>query len=282
MDTCANDYLYNGAQACCQSSSTSQCQIASLQPTTCNPSYFLPQACQVCPTLCSTQADLCTASSQTGSCQEECGPATVFTTDISECLSCDPSCAECSQPFSPTACLSCQVGYVNVQAQCAQCHYHCRTCAGTTTQCTSCFQNSSMPILSQGDCIQDCGSSAYWNSDLQTCMDCPSTCLQCASSSTTQCTQCLPAFYLTGSAQGACNSCPSTCKTCQANLCYLCSSPTLVLSQNVCGPSCPTNYLPVLRPWLQHRECVRCHSSCLSCSGLPSNCTACPSSGQFL
>lgn len=183
--------------------------------TTCNIAYFNSKSCQVCPKLCSLPSsfsNLCTtSSSQVTNCEEQCPTKTVFFPQIGECLACDPSCTSCSQPMESIYCQDCAHGYVKEGGKCAKCNIECETCSTNSTKCTSCSPLSSKPLLASGRCIQNCGSSKYWDFSQSRCLNCSSTCSECLSASTTQCSKCIQSYYLSGVGTGSCVPCGSTC-----------------------------------------------------------------------
>ena len=107
---------------CCDSLGNT-CQNSVMLPTICNPSYFIEGACQACPTFCSISAQLTQmcASGSFDQCQKKCSTGTIYSTDLQQCLACDPSCQDCSQPFDSQYCTNCVDGYVFLQGLCNRC-----------------------------------------------------------------------------------------------------------------------------------------------------------------
>jgi hypothetical protein len=123
VDSCIDDQMYQ-TEYCCQSLTNSTCQIHGLLPTLCNPAYYIDAACQSCPNFCSLtgiQASICTTSSQSTNCNKSCDPGTVYSSDVSQCLTCDSSCQFCSQPFDSQYCTTCKDGYTWLQGICNRC-----------------------------------------------------------------------------------------------------------------------------------------------------------------
>jgi hypothetical protein len=91
VNSCVEEQMYK-TEYCCSSLSSSSCQIHGLLPTFCNPAYYIDGACQSCPNFCSLtgiQASICTTSSQNVNCNKSCDPGTVYTSNVSQCLTCD-------------------------------------------------------------------------------------------------------------------------------------------------------------------------------------------------
>jgi hypothetical protein len=67
--------------------------------------------------------------------------------------------------------------YESTEASCSLCKEPCKGCFGTEANCTSCFQESSIPNLFINQCIDEC--PAGYVSILGICMKCRSPCALC-------------------------------------------------------------------------------------------------------
>ena len=102
--------------------------------------------------------------------------STVFYPQIGECLACDTSCSQCSQPMDSIYCLSCASGYIKEGGKCVKCNIECETCQGNSTQCSSCSALGPRPLLASGRCIENCGPMRYWDFSMSRCQNCSSIC----------------------------------------------------------------------------------------------------------
>jgi proprotein convertase subtilisin/kexin type 5 len=73
------------------------------------------------------------------------------------------------------------------QKTCGVCDKPCSTCFGEPTKCTSCDQNSSLPLLYGSVCVASCPITA--TNVAGVCEDCKTPCKTCSGSSTI-CTSC--------------------------------------------------------------------------------------------
>jgi hypothetical protein len=141
------------------------------------------------------------------------------------------------------------------------------------------------------------------------CQTCPTNCLQCAFSASTQsaqCTTCVSQFYLyngvcytncppsTYIQSNSCVNCSSQCATCSsASVCLTCKYP-YVLSQNQCLSSCPAGSQPLNQICYSSPTCTQylyksiCYSVCPIgtyastnvCLNCPSFCATCTSNNN--
>jgi hypothetical protein len=149
---------------CCDSLPNPSCQLKGLAPSFCNSGYLIEGTCQACPTFCSLEGRLtetCSSNNGQNNCVEGCGPGTIYWAEVGECLSCDISCSECSQPFDGQYCTKCKEGYTWIAGKCNRCAPECATCSITVTTCDSCPSNGSKPLLVNGKCLPDCGAANY-------------------------------------------------------------------------------------------------------------------------
>lgn len=163
------------------------------------------------------------------------------------CLTCDSNsgttCLSCVLGFlSNRVCVtSCPVGQYGANATCRNCSTACLVCRPEEDLviCTKC--NGTMAYyLKQTACVMDCGAGFY--SYLDT-INTEGLCLPCRPS----CSNCLNAeFY---------------CLTCPTGIPYL--------YMNRCYDAAPTGF------YLDGNNITPCNSSCASCQGMGTNCTAC-------
>ena len=177
---------------------------------------------------------------------------------------------------------SCPDGYYtdNSLNRCLDCHYPCKTCSASNTNCTSCSRG----ILHNNQCVNDCPLTYYANylqNQNVTCQACQPNCINCQS--LTSCISCTNSTYLyegscgstcpsgfyADSTNNSCSACIPPCKTCSSNSsCLTCTSG--YLDNNACTLSCnSSSYInsefkctPCVLP------CLSCYSetTCLSCS----------------
>lgn len=93
------------------------------------------------------------------------------------------------------------------------CHPTCRSCRGPSLdECTSCF--APLVLLRGGRCLYtSCQSrGSYFDSELERCLPCAATCVECQDGSTGSCTICPPKlFLLTPSPVHVAGECVPTC-----------------------------------------------------------------------
>jgi len=189
---------------------------------------------------------------------------------ISNCQTCVPSlssssgfdCQTCSPSFYPMPLLS------TTATSCEPCNPICATCDNSAT-CLTC-------ILGFSDLDHD---------GICTCDNCPACQLlasNCAICTLTQCTTCLPGYYL--SAINQCTNCPISCATCTSpTSCDICAS-TFIPTVPAGGCTC-NNHLNffINSAGTQCIDCTTLFPHCLSCStnAGQTTCTSC-SSGYFV
>lgn len=170
------------------------------------------------------------------------------------------------------------------------CSSGCQSCTGPSLyQCTKCTSNQF--LTSYGACVSTCPNGTYANTVSQSCSPCPfscsacvsnlncsacianytltstyqcksnfnnctaANCQYCASNSQTQCSQCLPNYYLLNSSctiacptgtyaqNGQCTTCQTNCLACTPNGCTICNNSTFSYQGN-CITECPTGTFP--------------------------------------
>ena len=72
------------------------------------------------------------------------------------------------------------------------CESPCATCANTTSYCTSCNSPATLPILFEGQCVDDCPSGYFLNG--QKCYQCHGNCASCTNYKDTDCISCKENF----------------------------------------------------------------------------------------
>lgn len=120
-----------------------------------------------------------------------------------------------------------------------RCSAMCRTCVNSESWCTSCYENSSFPLLNAFNrrCVSECSSNEY--ADSGQCLQCSPNCLRCAKN-------------------------PRNCVSCVPN------SPQSFLSNSgVCVSTCLQNEVN------NGSHCLRCSANCRSCTGSADFCTSC-------
>ncbi|KCV68138.1 TKL protein kinase, partial [Fonticula alba] len=154
------------------------------------------------------------------------------------CYECHASCAECSLPGNPAACISCPAG-----------HY-----------------------LHQGACVAACPDG--FAPQGAHCVPCQAPCLKCPAGVET-CALC-PARHFIGPAGGpVCRPCDASCDRCtEAGACTTCRSNLVFLATesstpSLCGSTCaPGEYVGAGR-------CAACDGSCALCAQAADRCRVC-------
>ncbi|KCV68773.1 serine/threonine protein kinase [Fonticula alba] len=172
-----------------------------------------------------------------GTCVSTCPASTAPNATATACHACHASCATCTHPGSPIACLTCP-GATALQPD-------GRTCA---TDCPMGFR------LADGRCVP-----------------CDSGCIACSTPGT--CDQCDARRFDAG--DGSCSVCHSACLTCtSASACTACQPGLVFLSpdallDSLCTSTCDPGDFP------GPGRCHACHRSCALCSGAPDACEVC-------
>jgi hypothetical protein len=142
------------------------------------------------------------------------------------CISCNSNnCLFCSAPNQCAACLG---NFANVGGSCQVCLNPCKTCTLIGT-CATCMFPYSLNPNSNGQCYS-CSDPNCKNCNFpevsfcKTCVDgytasngvcvdlcVQDTCITCSSNNATQCTLCLPGYYIT-LADAQCMQCPNAPK----------------------------------------------------------------------
>lgn len=159
---------------------------------------------------------------------------------------------------------------------CIPCHPDCNGCTGHPQNCVGCNINTSYLDASLGisictpckspcvacQALTECTSCVpgYYLIGLA-CQKCDSSCLTCSGPSSNDCLSCFGTSNL--SPTGTCNGCSSTCSICNADICSGCMAGYFLYSGN-CLSSCPP------ATYAKASSCVLCDSTCAVC-----NATAC-------
>lgn len=187
---------------------------------------------------------------------------------------------------------------------CGQCDSSCLTCSGQYAEnCTSCSSTATLRYWLLSMCWSVCPGGYYSNDTINACVICPVE-LHCGNcsyynvSDSVKCSSCAYSYYLqvsTSTCSSACNSnqyankANNTCGSCDP-ACASCSGPA---SSNCL--SCPSGYLQTnltgsyclaacssVGYTQSGSSCLRCDSSCYTCTGTAINeCSSCPN-GTFL
>ncbi|EWS76002.1 zinc finger lsd1 subclass family protein (macronuclear) [Tetrahymena thermophila SB210] len=257
------------------SNSQKQCQECP------NEGYFVKdKECVKCHDTClkchsqdSTGCDVCkdNLKFRTDKTCQKC-PSENFYVDKDRCLECFADCKTCSGPQS-NQCLSCKEG-LNIYYKdnicrdcnkdnfwiskedniCYDCHYSCQTCNGNNKEnCTKC----QTPFMWLGNLCDSCPKSNYY-ADLTNnkCIACHQSCEFCSSDQETDCLKCKndAKFHTEKINQGGIIQEVKYCKNCQINNGY----------------------------FVKGDQCLKCHSSCLTCDDEQENkCKSCQD-GLFL
>jgi hypothetical protein len=159
------------------------------------------------------------------------------------------------------ACLAgCNNGYYDIGNKlCSLCSKNCRTCTGTRTNCTSCNDESTVPVLMGDRCISSCASTH--TAVIGVCEQCRSPCASCESS-VDFCTSCdgidgriykYGTDCLTSCPEGTsinyennhCNGCRQGCKRCNSRnpmKCEECQYGYFNFDEE-CVTACPSGYV---------------------------------------
>lgn len=312
-----NDTCYNCSAACLQ------CSVTVTNCTACAASKFLyAGACySTCP------GNLIPIGSSCVSCDTSCRTCSVTVTNCSSCFtnsslsyyyghmclgacpdfyysdsffvcqSCDSLNMGCKNCSSPTACLSCDsgfvllslrclnqtpAGYLNISGVAVACEGDCATCSLTLTNCTSCRTLN----LYDNTCQQECPTGTVALN--RVCQLCTYPCLTCTNISTV-CNSCYsnsslyllnnqcvnasscPAFTYADTITLSCLSCVSPCSLCRgSSTCTTCVAGFFfVNSTSTCETSCPPYSIGI------NRLCVACLSPCRNCTSSISKCMSC-------
>jgi proprotein convertase subtilisin/kexin type 5 len=194
------------------------------------------------------------------------------------------------------------LGYIIDQSQndiifILACTLPCKTCSGTQTNCTSCYNDTTITsnvfyFASANQCLSTCLDGFYSETVQYTCAPCSATCLTCTITSTNCLTCVLTSLYpylnKTSATNGTCLAqcdygmypdITSTCVLC-VDPCKACTNLTTCLSCNSgryfyqfnCLLSCPANYTIANN---STNNCDACSATCLTCIGSTTNCSSC-------
>jgi hypothetical protein len=110
------------------------------------------------------------------------------------CESCEFNskvCTECISGFvltSDSECLGCYEGAYSENGKCFDCNNSCMTCTGSSsTECLSCKSGT---FLFESECLDECETGYFANSDTNECEECSAECLECMGDAD-QCTSCV-------------------------------------------------------------------------------------------
>ena len=179
------------------------------------------------------------------------------------CPSSITNCVTCIQHYSDNSitCQTCISGYyATSNGVCQVCPLGCNTCSlsYSSVRCDSCVTNFQHTGWWYYKYKCECLSNQYVDAATPQCVNCPTGCSGCTSSSL--CTSCFQGYYLSGS---LCSACMQVCQTCDAgNTCSSCPN-NLIISGTICD--CPTAQ-PVLDPST---------TTCIACTTFDANCQTC-------
>lgn len=170
------------------------------------------------------------------------------------------------------------------------CGEHCLTCE--ETGCSACIYG----YKTQGtDCVHTC-DSGYYESGIEACSQCHTSCEQCSGGLETECTMCPAGKFLRAdgkchddcldgfwenSATKVCEECSSNCLTCQTNnsTCTSCETTTpKFLHLSSCYEECPEEGF--FEDTTVH-ECTPCQTGCAMCSTSAAVCERCKDGYQL-
>lgn len=249
LETSSSDYLIEFCFEC--DDSCSKCSGSSTSCESCSVSYFLYGS--TCVSECPEDYYAFLASDLL---------------ETNECIKCSSSCSiGCSGP-QKTDCLECYSG--------------CASCEGDkSTECLSCEDGylfyQSDDALSIGQCLENCPSGYFSDTQAQSCEECHESCAECKDSKETSCTSCKIGYFLESTRE--CKEepeCPSTCETCEENseTCTECILGYTLISGDCYG--CPDG------EYLDGFACDSCNDACMTCSGPNTDdCTSCKT-GTYL
>jgi proprotein convertase subtilisin/kexin type 5 len=187
---------------------------------------------------------------------------------------------------------SCPNGYFTDAANllCIACSSPCKTCSGSTNNCTSCVSGSSFPYLNVtsgfvGTCLTQCPAGMFPDTSqlVPICTMCQSPCSTCTSSNV--CLTCVSPYYMysgicantcpdnitiTNTVTRVCDLCAPVCSTCSITTtnCTNCSAIAFLYLGN-CVSTCPS---PLV---INNGTCGGCELPCLTCVQISTNCTSC-------
>lgn len=166
---------------------------------------------------------------------------------IGNCYSCPTSsytCERCNDHF-----------YLESSENCAECDDICKTCEGSPSKCTDCYEHY------------------HYDPSSNTCTECPSNCLQCDEK--LACTKCNNTFYPNN--DGGCTRCDESCYLCHdgTNACDECAIGYHFNEFNRCVPCpehcerCNSTYCSVCSVDFYSKDgvCTPCADVCAHCNG---------------
>ncbi|ELU10578.1 hypothetical protein CAPTEDRAFT_104785 [Capitella teleta] len=245
----------------------------------CPPGQYEEPTTSIC-TVCSDRCKRCYASADLclscvmpyflhndAICQSSCEDGFYGNTISRKCEKCSQACSTCVDGVRGDQCLSCPDGHILHNQEfkecvdvcpeshfiksvsCLPCSVDCRTCLGSSTNCTSCWTNA---FLFNASCRADCPSGFFPNS-LGVCQACRyKNCLQCLPGGN-YCTSCGPGYVL------------------EKLMCKRKCSAGLFTYNDECLAHCPEGY----HPDFTSENCLACNSMCKTCTGPGQACLTC-------
>lgn len=239
-------------------------------------------------------------------CVEICPDGYYGNTDTRTCEPCKEACLTCA---NADQCTSCPDGSYLYDHQCGDCPaYHfgddsdntcypcdpsCATCdEATFLDCTSCENDL---FLYEGTCIKPCPDGYYAKTSTNTCELCGDDCDICEEDTSSElgykCTDCAIGMFLKDNEcvtycgtdhfvrDDVCIPCEVPCESCISETeCITCLPDYGYLYGTTCVNPCPAGYYHN-----DDYECVACHDTCLTCSGLTENdCVDCEIGKRWL
>jgi hypothetical protein len=194
-----------------------------------------------------------------------CGTNCATCSSVPACNTCTPG----NTLHENSSCSPCQVdnGFFLDGSICRVCQPspNCKRCSSTST-CLECFNPYN---LLTGNICQECnvGLDLYYNPITLNCGP-----VQYCASYSTQCNQCLPTYFL--ASPTSCVQCPTNCDTCSSStVCTACQGSYKLYPQggNVDCDLCTSNGKFVNAGG----QCADCDNSCGTCSGTSTSCLTC-------
>jgi hypothetical protein len=193
--------------------------------------------------------------------------------DAKECLECSET-HQMRISQTRTCLRECELGmFASTETTCGFCKEPCKGCSGSELSCTMCFEDSLIPQLFYGQCIDVCptgyisldGVCTKCASPCAECFDSVDNCLTCDGSGGTKfvyqdrCWADCPAGSGPDADNLTCFPCEEGCDLCDIedkSICLKCTRPT-VAYEGVCYPECPAGFSPnspegdgrSCRPW---------------------------------
>ncbi|EAR89409.2 zinc finger lsd1 subclass family protein (macronuclear) [Tetrahymena thermophila SB210] len=251
---------------------------------------------------------------------QECPDEGFFVKD-KECIKCHDTCLKCHSQDAidcdvckgnlkfriDKTCQECPAEnfYLDKKDTCLECFKDCKTCNGSqSNQCLTC--KDGLNIYYKDNICRDCNQDHFWISkDDNKCYDCHSSCQTCNGNDKENCIKCLPPFMWLGN---ICDSCPESnyyadqvtkkctpchqsCELCNGDKetdCIKCKNQNKFHTEQVTenGNTKEIKYCRECQTsngyFVKGDQCLKCHSSCLTCVDESENkCLSCQE-GLFL